>query len=166
MFKKLLLLLLIVAPLSVFSQNKIAYLNAQEVFAKMPELKEVESKIATKKEGIQKSVTAIEGEFTNLQKKWDALPENASETERTDLQKQLEQLQERYQNFMQQSQAELQKEQEALIAPLQQKLMQAIKDVGDENNFTFILDSAAIQHTGSGSTDATPLVKSKLGIKD
>ena len=65
MLKKLFLLLLIVAPVSIFAQDKLAFINAEEVFSKMPELKEVESKLATKSETIRKNLTALEKEYND-----------------------------------------------------------------------------------------------------
>ena len=65
MLKKLFLLLLIVAPVSMVAQDKLAFINAEEVFSKMPELKDVESKLATKSEAIRKNATAIEEEYNN-----------------------------------------------------------------------------------------------------
>lgn len=166
MLKKLFLFILIAAPLSVFAQDKFAYVNAQEVFGKMPELSEVESKLATERETMQKNSTAIQNEYTALLKKYQELPEDAAASVRADLEKQLQQVQERYQQFVESSQTEMQKKQEALVTPINQKLMQAIKDVGDENSYTYIFDRAAMHYVSPNAIDATKQVKTKLGIKD
>ncbi len=64
MLKKLFVLMLAIAPLAVVAQElKVAYINTSEVFGQMPELKEVESKLATKQEEIKKTLTAIETEY-------------------------------------------------------------------------------------------------------
>ena len=82
-----------------------------------------------------------------------------------DRQKQLEDLQNRYQTFLQTSQQEYEKEQQALITPLQEKLRKAIKDVGDENGYTYIFNAAATLYTSpTAAVDAAPKVKAKLGI--
>ncbi|MFV0535968.1 MAG: OmpH family outer membrane protein, partial [Dysgonomonas sp.] len=70
----------------------------------------------------------------------------------------------RYQTFVQSSQQELEKEQQTLLAPLQQKMMKAIKDVGDENGYSLILNSNAILHVGADVKTANDQVKTKLGI--
>jgi hypothetical protein len=49
------------------------------------------------------------------------------------------------------------------MTPIQEKLINAIKAVGQEQGLT-ILSSQVFFHTGS-LVDATPLVKAKLGIK-
>ena len=166
MFKKLILLLIVIAPMSMFAQDKIAYINANEIFSKMPELKDVETKLAAKSETIKKNAAAIEAEYTKKLEEFQKDTTNLTESILLDRQTQLDGLRDRYQNFVQTSQAEFEKEQQTLITPIQQKMRQAIKDVGDENNYAYILDAATLLHIGSHATDASKMVKTKLGITD
>ena len=166
MFKKLILLLIVIAPMSMFAQDKIAYINANEIFSKMPELKDVETKLAAKSETIKKNAAAIEAEYTKKVEEFQKDTTNLTESVLLDRQTQLDGLRDRYQNFIQTSQAEFEKEQQTLITPIQQKMRQAIKDVGDENNYAYILDAATLLHIGSDATDASKMVKTKLGITD
>lgn len=166
MLKKLILLLFVIAPITIFAQDKIAYINADEIFSKMPELKEVETKLASKSETIKKNKDAIEAEYNALVDKFSKDTTNLTESVLVDRQAQLESLQKRYQDFLQTSQAEFQKEQQTLITPIQQKMRQAIKTVGDENHYTYILDAATLLHIGSNAIDANKLVKAKLGVTD
>lgn len=166
MLKKLFLLLLIVAPLSVFAQDKLAFVNAEEVFSMMPELKDVESKLATKSEAIRKNAAAIEEEYNNKVKAFQNTPtDSLTEAIVLDRQKQLEDLQARYQTFLQTSQQEYEKEQQTLITPLQEKLRKAITDVGSENGYTYIFNAGALLYRDSSkAVDAGSKVKAKLGI--
>lgn len=167
MLKKLILLLIVIAPMTIFAQDKIAFINSNEIFSKMPELKDVESKLATKRETITKNAAAIEKEYNDLVEMFGKdSTSNLTESIILDRQNQLESLQKRYQDFMQTSQAEYGKEQETLLAPVQQKMRQAIQTVGTENNYTYILDAGALLHVGANAIDASKLVKAKLGITD
>lgn len=150
----------------MFAQDKIAYINANEIFSKMPELKDVETKLAAKSETIKKNAAAIEAEYTKKVEEFQKDTTNLTESVLLDRQTQLDGLRDRYQNFIQTSQAEFEKEQQTLITPIQQKMRQAIKDVGDENNYAYILDAATLLHIGSHATDASKMVKTKLGITD
>ena len=165
MLKRLLILMLIFAPVATFAQEKFAYVDAQKLFGQMPEVSEVETKIATKRESIQKNEAAIEAEYTALMRKWQELPEDASTTVRADIQRQIEQLQARFQTFRENSNEELQKESQDLITPIREKLMRAIKEVGDENGYTYIFDAQAMHYVNPKAIDATQQVKTKLGIK-
>ena len=54
-----------------------------------------------------------------------------------------------------------------LFKPIYDKAMAAIKNVAEENNFTYIFDvsSGVILFHSNDSQDVTPLVKAKLGIQ-
>lgn len=166
MFKKLILLFFIVAPISIFAQDKIAYINSSEVFSKMPELKNIQEQIKAQEDDMKKRAADIEAEFTTLAEKFSKDTTALSESIVLDRQNQLEALRQRYQSFVQTRTAEIEKSYQELMAPLQQKMMKAVKDVGDENNYVYILDAAAILHVGANAVDAGPLVKAKLGITD
>ena len=63
---------------------------------------------------------------------------------------------------------EMEELRQKLLAPVQQKIANAIKAVGDEKGYTYIFDLAAgnlVYVATTGAEDATPLVKTKLGIK-
>jgi outer membrane protein len=166
MLKKLFLSLLIIAPLSMFAQ-KIAYVSVEEVFYKMPEMKDVESKLATKSETLNNRKTAMEKEYQDMLEGFQKTPtDSLTEAIILDRQKQAEDFRNRYDTFLQTSQQEIEKEQQTLLAPLQEKLKKAIKEVGDENGYTYVLSAAALLHVGNGAEDAGPKVKAKLGITD
>lgn len=165
MLKKLILVLFVLAPLGMFAQDKFAYVNAEEVFAKMPEMKDVESQILAKREQIKKTADGIQAEYNALIEKFKQTDSTQlSEAIILDRQKQVGDLESRYETYLRSSQEELEKLQMSLITPLQDKLRKAIKDVGDENGYTYIFNSAALLHFGSNAVDAGPKVKAKLGI--
>jgi len=165
MLKKLVILLFIVAPLSVFAQDKIAYINTQEVFSLLPELKDVESKFATKQEEIKKNAAAMEAEY---QAKLDAFSKDSTTVTESivmDRQKQLQQIQERYEIYVQNSSKELQDYQQQLLSPLQQKLQKAIQKVGADKGYTYIVEAGVLLYTGANAVNVGDAVKAELGIK-
>lgn len=165
MLKKLILVLFVLAPLGMFAQDKFAYINAEEVFAKMPEMKDVENQIVTKREQIKKTADGIQAEYTALMERFKSdTTQQISEAIILDRQKQVSDLESRYETYLRSSQEELEKLQQSLIVPLQDKLRKAIKDVGDENGYSYIFNSAALLHVGSNAVDAGSKVKAKLGI--
>lgn len=165
MSKKLILLLLIFAPVAMFAQDKIAYLNAQEIFAQMPEMADARNKLAEKETTIQKQVEAIYNEYMQKANEFSQTPtEELTDAIILDRKKQLDQLEERYQSFVQTSQANFEKERDSMIAPIQEKLMKAIQQVGDENGYAYILDRAAMLYVNPSATDVSAKVKAKLGM--
>ncbi len=129
MTKKLIILLLAIAPIAAVAQNaKLAHKKAEE---------------------------------------FQKLAATSSETVKADHQKQLDSIQERYQMFLQNSQKEMEELRQKLLAPVQQKIVNAIKSVGDEKGYTYVFDLAAgnLVYVSTTAEDATPLVKTKLGIQ-
>lgn len=165
MFKKLIILCLLAAPLGVFAQEKIAYINSQEIFYQMPEISGVETRINAKQEEIKNNLQAMETEFKNLQESFQkdttALSPSVLESRQT----QLDQVEQRYQTYVQNSQRELQELSQKEQAPLIEKLQKAIQDVGQEQGYTYIIERTAAPFVSTGAVDAGKFVKAKLGIK-
>lgn len=169
MLKKLLIVCIALAPLAAMAQDvKLAYINTQEVFSAMPELSGIETQLSTKQEEITKNGQALIDEFNKKVEEFDKVPAS-SEALQQDQQKQLAQIQERYQVYVQNSQQEMNQLQQQLLEPLNKKIADAIQAVGSENNYTFVFDVATMQspivYVSPTATDITPLVKTKLGLQ-
>ncbi|MDD3787569.1 MAG: OmpH family outer membrane protein [Petrimonas sp.] len=172
MLKKLIILFFAIAPLAAVAQNvKLAYINTQEVFNAMPELSGIETQLNTKQTEIQKNAQALETEYTKKLEEFTKLAESTttSEAVKQDKQKELGQLQERYQQFAQTSQQEFNELRQKLLEPVNKKIGDAIKAVGDEKGYAFVFDVATmnspIVYVNNSSENITAAVKTKLGIK-
>lgn len=170
MTKKLIILLLAIAPIAAIAQTKIAHINSAEIFSLMPEVPGIETQLNKKQEEVSKNGQALVDEFNKKAEEFQKGAATASDAVKADQQKQLEQLQERYQMFVQNSQKEQQELYQKLVAPVQQKIANAIKAVGEEKGFSYVLDVASQQNpivfiNPKNSDDITALVKTKLGIK-
>lgn len=170
MLKKIMLAVLVAAPMCLMAQApKFGVVNTQEVFNIMPEKATAEATL----KGVS---DRYETEFKNLQ---DAFQKKLAEYEKADQdpntpdaikQRHNEELQSDYQkiqNFQQTASQDMQKQQETLLAPISQKLQNAITAVGAEGGYTFIYDLSipAIIYHGGAAEDITAKVKAKLGIK-
>jgi outer membrane protein len=169
MLKKLLIFFIALAPIAAVAQNaKLAYLNSQEIFAAMPELAGIETQLTTKQEEISKNGQALVDEFNKKSEEFEKTT-TTSETVKQDQQKQLAQINERYQVYIQNSQKEMQQLQQQLLEPLNKKIADAIKAIGDENSYTFVFDvstqQSPIVYVSPTAVNITPLVKTKLGIQ-
>ena len=78
----------------------------------------------------------------------------------------LQELDKKAQQFAQTAQTELQRQQAQLMQPIQEKVMNAIKTVGQENNFTLIFPEGVPAYMSTDVQDVTGLVKTKLGITE
>lgn len=163
--KKLIVLLFMILPLGAIAQEvKIAFVNTQEVFMAMPEVSSMEKQMADLNEKYKLELKQMQDEY---QKKYsDFIAQQDSLTENIKLRRmqEIQDIQGRMDNFMQVAQQDVQKKQQELIQPIQEKIQKAIKSVGDEKGYTYIIDPAALLYTGSNAIDATSFVKTKLGL--
>lgn len=163
--KKLIVLLFMILPLGAFAQEvKIAFVNTQEVFMAMPEVSAMEKQMADLNEKYKLELKQMQDEY---QKKYsDFIAQQDSLTENIKLRRmqEIQDIQGRMDNFMQVAQQDVQKKQQELLQPVQEKLQKAIKTVGEEKGYTYIIDPAALLFTGNNAIDATPFVRTKLGL--
>lgn len=166
MLKKLVVVALLAFSVSTFAQEvKIAHVNTQEVFNAMPEVSAMESEIAELSKGFKDELKRLEDEYTKkyteFVQKADSLPESIKIRRMQEVQD----IQQRVETFYQQAQQDVQKKQQELQAPIEQKIAEAIKAVGDEQGYTYVLQNGVFLYISPRAIDATPLVKAKLGLK-
>ena len=160
--KKLIIFLLMMLPLGVFAQEtKIAVVNTQAVVEAMPEFAEMQKQIADMQKKYQDEMKIMEEEY---QKKYSAfVSQQDSLTENIKVRR-MQELQDMEQR-LQITQQDFQKKQQELFIPIQDKVRNAIKAVGDEKGYTYVIEPQIVIYTGSGAIDATDFVKTKLGLK-
>lgn len=165
MFKKLLVAVLLAAPMCLFAQ-KIGYLNTQEVFALMPETKTAQETMAEVSKKYEAEYKNLQDEFNKKVTEFQGLAKETPDAIKERRQQELQELSQKIQNFEQVVQQDLQRQQQTLMAPIQEKIKTAIQAVGAENAFTVIVESDFTLYTGADAVNVTPLVKTKLNLKD
>jgi outer membrane protein len=154
-----------ILPLSVVAQDiKIAYVTVQEIFTSMPELPTIEKQLTDLNEKYTQELKAMQDEY---QKKYsDYVSQQDSLTENIKLRRmqEIEDIRNRMENFVPIAQQDMQKKQEELYKPVQERIQNAIKAVGEEKGYTYILDPQVFLFTGNNAINATQFVRAKLGI--
>jgi outer membrane protein len=164
--KKLILMLLMFAPLTMMAQ-KFGHVNAQEIIQAMPEFTKAKAEI----EALQKQYEAdLKGMQDELQKKAEAfekeqatLPENIKQRRETELQEMYQKIQQSYQD----NQQALARAQQEKMQAISTKVLDAIKAVGEAGGYVYIMDTASgIPFISTTlSKDVTADVKAKLGLR-
>ena len=166
MLKKLLVLAFIALPLCVSAQDlKFATVNLQTIFQAMPETTAATAAIQEKAKQYEdenlKMREELEKKYTEYTAERETLPENI----RARREQEIQEISQRMENFMEVARNDLQQQQEQLIAPIQEKLMNAVKEVATEGNYVYVLDEQQVVFKGSMTEDITPKVIAKLGIQ-
>lgn len=165
--KKILILLLLVAPLSMLAQQKFGYVNSSEIMQLMPEfskaqkeLQELEKMYTTEYNALRTELEKQGAEFEKMQK--DSVPEAILKNRY----EQLMQLNERLNQYAQEVSTNLQKAESEKMIAIQTTLRNALDLIGKEGGFVCIFDIAGGMPYISTTLceDVSSLVKAKLGI--
>lgn len=167
MLKKILLIMMLIAPMSIYAQ-KFGHVRVNEIVTAMPEFTKYQTEMQAIAKQFQDEAKIMQDEYnkkaTELQQEAEKLPKNILERRQKDLQDMIQ----KYQQFEQEAQQSLQKSEQEKLEPIYKKLQDAIKAVGNEGGYTFIVEETAEQivpFMGSSVIDVTTAVKTKLGIK-
>ncbi len=168
MFRKILFTVLCALPLTIFAQDaKLAHVNYQAIIESMPELDSIESQIAQLNNQWKTVLNKMQEEYSTKLKEYQDKQATMSEGIKQALISEIQDIEQRINNFQQQSYTEMQKKQQELVAPVVEKVKKAIREVGAEGNYTYVLDAGgnSILYYSPKAVDLTAAVKKKLGLK-
>ena len=149
------------------AQAKFGHVNTQEIIQAMPEYTAAKTEIDKLTAQYEADLKAMQDE---LQKKADAfdkeqatLPDNIKQRRQTELQEMYQKIQQSYQD----NQQALQKASSDKMQAITTKVLEAIKTVGQEGGYVYIMEmNAGIPYISTTlSSDVTAQVKTKLGLK-
>jgi outer membrane protein len=145
---------------------KLGHIETSKLMEIMPEVKKAEVAIKAKEDEFQKTFEEMATQRIALVKDFQENEKKYSDVKKDALKQEVGDLERRMQQFEENAGVQLRSTQEELFKPIFEKIRKAIKQVGDENNFTYIFEmgSNAISYTSPTSEDVLPLVKKKLGL--
>lgn len=169
MIKKILMLVLFVAPLSLAAQ-KYAHFDYTAVMQAMPEVKTAQTELeaigkqySDELQNMQKEIEAKYQKFQNEVN--DQTPENI----RTRRMQEIQDMQQRLEQASQDNQRAFNEAQQQKMQPIIQKVLDAVNAVAREGNYVYIIDTTASQAAGvfinqNLSENVTKKVMDKLGV--
>ena len=164
--KKLLIVIMLLAPMSLLAQ-KFGYVNSAEIVQIMPEFTKAQKKLQDLEkmytDDFNSMRTELEKKGTEFEKmQQDSVPENILKRRYEELM----QMQERMQQYGQEVQANLQKAEGEKMMEIQKVLKGALDAVGNEGTYVLIFDiSSGIPFINTTlCDDVTAKVRAKLGI--
>lgn len=169
MIKKILMMLLFAAPLSLMAQ-KYAHFDYAAIMQALPDYKKVMTELENEGKQYQ---TELEGMQKELQTKADKYQkEDNEQTPENIRQRHQQELQDMYQRLMQAQQDNEEafaKSKATKMQPVAQKVMDTVSAVAKEGGYVYIIDKMAAQNGGifineAISVDVTNQVMQKLGI--
>lgn len=157
---------LFVSGLSLQAQ-KFGYVNSATLLQEMPEVKEAEANLETLQKQLQakgqKMVEEFQIKYADLERR-----HNEGGIAPKDLEIEAQKLKEEEAaigKFEQDMQNQIIAKREELLQPILDRVNAAIKQLAEEENYTYIFDSSAgVLLYADESTDVTAKIKAKLGM--
>ena len=156
-----------ICGLTASAQAKFGHVNSAEIMQAMPEFTTARTELESLSQQYEADLKSMQDE---LQKKGQAfekesatLPDNIKQRRQQELQDMYQKIQQSYQD----NQQALAKAQQEKMQAITTKVLDAIKAVGQEGGYVYIMDTTGgIPYISTTlSTDVTAQVKAKLGLK-
>ena len=154
--------------LSASAQSlKFAHVNYTELVQLMPEADKARAAMSASSKEAEETFNEMYEEYqskmTQYQQKadsWTAAVRQSKEKEITDVQNRL-------QEFQQTIQQELQMQQNELMAPIQQKAIEAVEKLAKDGGYIYVFEVGSMLYIDpKQSTDLTPAARKALNIPD
>lgn len=163
MKKIILSIILSVFTIISFAQTKIGYVNYEEVITEMPDYKKAMNELETyaneKRVYLENLMAEGQAKLQEFNANVDSYDELKKQSEYTALQ----QFEQRIAQANQVAQEQVLEKEKELIAPVQEKMNEALKYVAKQNGYVSIIDGSVLRYSSEGN-NVTSLVKKRLGI--
>ena len=158
----------LLCPFASFAQQKVKFghLDYGEIIKVMPGIDTVQKVVADMQADLQATGEGMTKEFQKKQEEYQQMVNKGTYSAAVLKIKEdeLVNMYQRIQDFSQSAEQVLQAKQMEMLKPFQEKILEAIKEVGKEHNFTYIFDTSLLTYYEQGE-DVAAKVKQKLGIK-
>lgn len=170
--KKIILAMLLIAPLSLMAQ-KVGHYDLQAVVQDLPAYKTAQSELEALGKTYESNLEDMQKEYnTKLQKYQAEINEQTPKNMVERAQKDLQEMQQKIEQAAQDNQHAFQEEMQKKLAPVFQKVNEAIASVAKEGGYLYLLDPGTMQTSQATnfyvnpamSDDVTAKIKSKLGL--
>ena len=161
--KKLILMLMLLAPMTMFAQ-KYGHLNSQEVMGDMPEFVKARGEIEATAKQYENDLKAMQAELERKAGEYDKTKSTMNATKQKETEESLMQLNEKIRAAYNDNSQALQKAQQEKMQPITTKLVNAIQAVGKAGNYVYIMDvTSGIPYISETlSENVTAKVKAEL----
>ena len=162
--KKLILMLMLCAPMAVFAQ-KFGKVNTQVVVQSLPDYAKAQGEMAALSKQKENELKSMQDELTRKSQEYDKAKSAMDHTKQKETEEELQGLGAKIQQAYQDAQKELSEKNNALLEPILTKVQNAITAVGKAGGYTSIFEigTSGVVFFGDNVKDVTEEVKAKIG---
>ena len=164
--KKILIAIMMMAPMCLSAQQ-FAHFNSAEIIPNMKEYTTAQEEIQAMAKQYEADMKLMQDELQKKSEEYQKEQANLLENVRARREQELQDLYQRLQQSYQDNQQALQKAQQEKLGIIQEKVLSAVKKLGEAGNYVYIVDisSGVIPFVNTSlSTDITADVKKEVGI--
>ncbi|MCD8203039.1 MAG: OmpH family outer membrane protein [Prevotella sp.] len=161
--KKLVLLLMLCAPLATFAQ-KFGHVDAGSIMQSLPEFIKVRGELEALQKEYENDLKAMQDEIQRKAEDYDKNKSTMNTTKQEETEAELNDMYQKLQQAYSDNQQNFQKAQQEKLQPINDKIMTAIKNVGVAGGYVYIMDiSSGIPYISETlSVDVTNDVKAEM----
>lgn len=162
--KKLILMLMLCAPMAVFAQ-KFGKVNTQVVVQSLPDYAKAQGEMAALSKQKENDLKSMQDELTRKAQEYEKSKSAMNPTKQKETEEELLGLNAKIQQAYQDAQKELSEKNNALLEPILTKVQNAITAVGKSGGYTSIFEigTSGVVFFGDNVKDVTEEVKAKVG---
>lgn len=148
---------------------KFGHIDLQALVQVMPERTAAETEFNKFQSELEEILAEMQKDYTAKLAEFEAMGTDASEIKKNAKVSEIQDIQQRIQNYQQTASQQVQQKQGELLQPVFDKAEKAIEEVAKEQGLLYVFDSGVgnrtILYKSNKSVDVLPLVKVKLGIQ-
>ena len=167
LMKFIAVVLFVAIAASVNAQTqKFGHIDLQALIQIMPERAAAETQFNAFQSDLEDIFGEMQKDLQTKMSEFEALGDSASEIKKNAKIAEIQDMQQRIQNYQQTAQAQLQQKQTEVLKPVFDKAEAAIGEVAKEKGLLYVFDTGTkvVLYKSNDSMDVLPLVKTKLGI--
>ncbi len=163
--KSIVLVALFLVSSAAVAQQKFGVISSQEVILSLPAIDTIQTELQKVEKELIEEMEAIEAEYTALVQDYQNKLTTYTQTMREQKEKDIQSLLDRRQSFSTTAQREMQEQQAIMMAPVQERVVNAIKEVSKEKGLVMVFEKQMPLYVSESEVlDITSLVKAKLGV--
>lgn len=160
--KKIILMLMLCAPMTMFAQ-KFGKVNTTTIFNSLPEVARVKGELDALRKQKENEMKGMQDELTRKGEEYEKSKSTMNATKQKETEAELQTLYQKIQQAFQDAQKELSEKEAELTNPVLAKIRNAIDAVGKAGGYTYIFEEGAAVYTGETVKDVTAEVQAKIG---
>lgn len=159
--KKLVLMLMLIAPLTAFAQ-KFGEVDMDAVAQVLPEFSKAQGDLQAMAKQADNELNEMSQEIQRQFETYQKQSSTMNATAKSEAENKIQELQVKFEEARQQKATDLQKAQQEKLAPIQTKVQKAIENVGNNGGYTFIALKGSFPFVGKNVTDVTEACKTEV----